>query len=534
MEKLRYILFLLFSIAYLFVFPQTFSNNSSNAHDTWNSANAWATALSKTITVSGLPTTLSNAGTVLKQVNLRLGNGSNTGLNLSTYYIRLYHPDGITFIDICSAGGNDCGGSSIGDVNIKYRDNSYLKSIGQLPSGTPSAAWPYHIGYYRVVTANSFASFNGLNPNGDWVLKIVEATVTEIAFSGVDLVFGSPFVIEDITGSSVNDACSGAQCIDNSKIYIGTNNGYASPGPATDPNLTQGSCSWNGAKNNSAWFYFQANGTSVNLSISGLSAMLQSIGVYNSGTCASPNYFVPSGGCPNDAVNNNYSGGASHGSSGMSYNHSLNFSGLVTGNLYQVLIDGTGGAISPVYIEVTGNCQSCQNLLPVQLSYFDFKCIDGVTQLNWSTQSELNNEYFTVMASTDGNEWIDVTKINGAGNSNELRNYQYKVPSSLSNYLYYKLKQTDTDGKYTYSKIIYANCAEADVIDFYPNPFEDVLSFKLNHRDEAVVDVYDNLGQIIYTNTITNSQTQIDLNQLASGVYYLKVNQSKSYKIIKK
>lgn len=512
---------------------QTFSNNTSNAHNTWDSGNAWATALSKTITVSGVSSPLGTSTSVLNQINIRLGNGSNTGLNLSTYNIRLYHPNGTTFINICTSGGQDCGGSSIGDVNIKYRDNFYLKSIGQLPSGTPSAAWPYHIGYYRVVNANDFATFNGLNPNGDWVLKIVEASSTEIAFSGVDLIFGNPITVTDLTSSSANDACSGAQCTDNSRVYIGTNNGYSNPGPATDPGLTVSGCSWNGQKNNSAWFYFVANGSNVNVTISGLSAILQSIGLSMSGGCGSPTYALPTGGCPGAAVNDNYQGGASYGVSGMSYNHQLNFSGLISGNTYYVFIDGSGGAISPFYLELTGNTTSCLILLPIELINFDYSCHNDQIKLNWSTAIETNNSHFTILGSPDANEWFDIgTKI-GAGYSSETRQYEFDVPSQFSYLKYFKLAQHDFSNNTKFSNIISVDCDAKNLIDFYPNPFNNELNFTVNSNESVPYEITTVLGQVVNSGIVNKDNSRIALENLASDIYFIKINNSKIYKIIK-
>ena len=512
---------------------QTFSNNVGNAHNTWDSGNAWATALSKTITVSGLTNPLSSSATVLKQINLRLGNGSNTGLNLSTYYIRLYHPNGTTFINVCTAGGQDCGGSSIGDVNIKYRDNSYLKSIGQLPSGTPSAAWPYHIGYYRVVSANDFTTFNGLNPNGDWVLKIVEATSTEIAFGGVDLIFGSPITVTDLTSSTTNDACSGAQCSDNAQVYIGTNNGFTDPGPSTDPGLTVGSCSWNGAKNNSAWFYFVANGPSVSATISGLSAQLQSIGLINSGTCGSPTYAVPTGGCPGASVNDNYQGGATYGTSGMSYNQQLNFSGLTSGNKYYIFIDGNGGAISPFYIELTGNTTSCLILLPIELSNFDYTCYDNTFMLNWTTASEINSNFFRILGSTDAIKWVDIGSKIGAGNSSKINKYEFEVPSQYSYLKYFKFAQHDFDSNTKFSNIISVDCDSKNYVDLYPNPFNNEINFTLKSNESVPYEITTVLGQVVNSGIISIENSRISLDDLASDIYFIKINNSKVHKIIK-
>ncbi len=533
MKYFNFFLALLFCYLNCDSYAQTFSNNSTSTHNSWDSGNAWATALTKTITVSGVTNPLVSSGTVLKQINLRLGNGSNTGLNLSTYSIRLYHPNGTTFINICTLGGQDCGGTSIRDVNIKYRDNSYLKSIGQLPSGTPSSAWPYHIGYYRVVNANDFATFNGLNPNGDWVLKIIENTATEIAFSGFDLIFGSPISVIDLTSSSVNDACSSSQCTDNTQVFIGTNNGYSNPGPATDPGLTVGSCSWNGAKNNSAWFYFVANGSNVNVTISGLSAVLQSIGLTMSGGCSTPTYAVPTGGCPGDAVNDNYQGGATYGTSGMSYNHQLNLSGLTSGNTYYIFIDGSGGAISPFYIEMSGNTTNCSTILPIELAKFDYSCHNEKVKLNWITKSEINNSHFTVLGSVDANEWTEIGTINGAGNSNKTNFYEFEVSSQFNHLMYFKLAQQDYDGRITYSNIIFPDCEKNNQINFYPNPFENEIKFDIKSNQRINFEITTVLGQIVNSGVISQENNRILLTNLASDIYFMKINNSKTYKIIK-
>jgi hypothetical protein len=515
-------------------FCQTFSNNTIQTHNSWDAASiTWGTGtpLIRAITVSGLPSTLGSA-TVLKQINIRLGNSSNTGLNLSTYKMRLYHPDGTTFIDICSSGGNDCGGSSIGDVNIKYRDDATLRSIGQLPSGTPSAAWPYHIGYYRVVNAGSFSTFNGLNPNGNWELRIIEGTLTEITFRGVDLVFGVPFDVVDISTSTANDACSAAQCIDNAHVYRATNNGYLNPGPATDPGITVGTCSWNGAKNNTAWFYFTASGSTASVTISGLSAMLQSIGLSISGTCSAPTYSVPTGGCPNATVNNQYLGGASHGSSGMSYNHELNFSGLVTGQTYYVVVDGTGGAISPFYVEILGNTDPCTVILGNKLLSFNADKKENTAYLTWSTTNSDNSATeFIVERSTDGINFNTIGIVSVGFLKNGTIEYEFidEMPENLYNY--YRIKLLENDGSYSYSdnKVLYFDIENQITIS--PNPVKDELQIRgvdLN----AHFKIIDINGQLIIEGNFQNSN-KISTVFLKQGYYILLVEGYQAKFIIK-
>lgn len=80
-------------------------------------------------------------------------------------------------------------------------------------------------------------------------------------------------------------------------------------------------------------------------------------------------------------------------------------------------------------------------------------------ELNWSTASEKDNDYFTLWRSFDGQTWDDITKLSGAGNSNELLTYQYIdrniiLQSVENNAIYYKLSQTDYDGTKEFFQII--------------------------------------------------------------------------------
>jgi hypothetical protein len=526
---------LIFSLASIeFCFAQTFSNNIVQAHNTWDAASTtWGTGapLSKPISVSGLPVSLGGP-LVLRQINIRLGNGTNTGLNLSSYKMRLYHPNGTTFIDICSSGGNDCGGSSIGDVNIKYRDDATLRSVGQLASGTPSAAWPYHIGYYRVVNAGSFSAFNGLNPNGNWELRILEGTLTEITFRGVDLVFGAPFDVVDISTSTANDACSAAQCLDNAHVYRATNNGYLNPGPATDPGITVGTCSWNGAKNNTAWFYFVASGTTASVTISGLSAMQQSIGLSMAGTCTSPTYTVPNGGCPNASVNNQYLGGATHGSSGMSYNHELNFSGLTVGNTYYVVIDGTGGAVSPFYVELVGNANPCAVILGLDILNFSAHEKDNSAQLNWETT--LSNDFlsFEIERSPDGIHFEKLGAVVESDYKNQnTMSFSFTDSNPISGDNYYRIRNLGLNGEAQLSEIKVLNFTNVDNFSIQPNPCVDFISIA-NVAENTAYKIYNLLGETMLSGQY--KEAKIETDKLSNGIYVIILEGYPAKRFIKK
>ena len=84
--------------------------------------------------------------------------------------------------------------------------------------------------------------------------------------------------------------------------------------------------------------------------------------------------------------------------------------------------------------------------LPVELLDFQAHLVDDGVELEWSTASEYNSDYFSVYRSVDTSSWTKLADIPSAGFSTSLQEYKYKDESILYNYTYYRLKQTDIDG----------------------------------------------------------------------------------------
>lgn len=350
-------------------FGQTFSNTVRSNCDSWNTNNAWATALEKTITVTGLPNISSttscgvSTGTVLRQINLQLGSASCKG-NLTSYYARLIAPTNDTIVLF-----NAFGTGTSAWMNLALRDDPSLERIKDYSS--PGFYFPWSVGYYRTENANAFSVLNGKNPNGNWRLQIVEATATEVSFEKIDLVFGLPVNVNDVTASTANNECSSATCMDATKVIRGTNNGYSGV-DANSPNNIVNGCDWNNANNNSAWFSFVAGSSTAYITVSGMlgtgTGRMQPIVVVAPSTCSTPT-IVPTGGCPDDESTNNRSYLAANGggittagnvySNGISLNTEFNLSNLVPGQKYYLYVDGDGNAASTFYIELTGGVQAC-------------------------------------------------------------------------------------------------------------------------------------------------------------------------------
>jgi len=92
--------------------------------------------------------------------------------------------------------------------------------------------------------------------------------------------------------------------------------------------------------------------------------------------------------------------------------------------------------------------------LPIELLYFNGYKNEGFNLLEWSSATEINNDYYTIEKSTDGINWDILTTITGAGNSIVALRYTCQDESPKHQVNYYRLKQTDFDGQYKYHNII--------------------------------------------------------------------------------
>ncbi|MFN7419876.1 MAG: gliding motility-associated C-terminal domain-containing protein [Flavobacterium sp.] len=232
-----------------------------------------------------------------------------------------------------------------------------------------ATAEPFEIGYYR--SQDNLNAFNGIDPNGDWTIQINESSfATGVQFNKVELVFRNPFTVLDYTSINSYDNCQTPYCLGISEIIVASNNGFTNQvGDMYNPNTS--SCSWNAAQNNSAWFKFRAASSNVKITISGITNNLQILGIDagpDGNPCTANDNLVLVGGCPNLASNDTYS--SPQYLNGSNKNNQLNLSGLIPGVVYYFLVDGTGAAVSPFYIEIEGasvNCSNC-NLNPLASS----------------------------------------------------------------------------------------------------------------------------------------------------------------------
>jgi hypothetical protein len=174
----------------------------------------------------------------------------------------------------------------------------------------------------------------------------------------------------------------------------------------------------------------------------------------------------------------------------------------------------TAGAIS---------IQNTSNTLPVKLISFTANCIGNSTIFKWETASETNNSYFTIEASTNQNSWATIVKVSGSGNSNAVNSYSFTATENSALNKYYRLKQTDFDGHFTYSDVVAINqCGEEAIsVELYPNPATGIISLSSDQdkNQKGSVSVYDILGvKVFHTEGFPKA---IDLTTKPNGIYFL-------------
>lgn len=180
-------------------------------------------------------------------------------------------------------------------------------------------------------------------------------------------------------------------------------------------------------------------------------------------------------------------------------------------------------------------------VLPVTFATFTAaKFGENQVRLNWKTASEKNNAYFTVERSIDGATFKPIAKVTGAGNSAITRNYTFDDEKATEAVIYYRIKQTDFDGKSEYSVTRIVNMAllAAQQIQVYPNPFSNYFTINHNNNEEVTATIISIDGKTmdaIVANQTTNAIT-FNTNNFAPGIYFVNITTASGtqiYKLIK-
>jgi hypothetical protein len=174
---------------------------------------------------------------------------------------------------------------------------------------------------------------------------------------------------------------------------------------------------------------------------------------------------------------------------------------------------------------------STTNSLPITLLSFSAVYNGKEVKLSWVTSAEINNEFFTIEKSRDGKNFEAILTQPGAGNSNRLQYYGAEDLNPYANISYYRLKQTDYDGKFSFSDIIpiRVKIDEPKIISVQASKSNTMISFDVNFPEAAngIIKITDINGKLAYGSKFSSAAQQkhftIDSSQMPTGVYFLQL-----------
>lgn len=170
--------------------------------------------------------------------------------------------------------------------------------------------------------------------------------------------------------------------------------------------------------------------------------------------------------------------------------------------------------------------------LPVKLLDFTANYTNPNVLLQWSTAQEHNFSHFILERSTDGENFSQVALVFGEGESNQKLTYSYtdKDMKGRSGIIYYRLKQVDVDGKFSYSAVRIIRLGDENTarnLAIFPNPVASDLKITLPsswQNKHVQIDLFNAGGQLIYSSNIaSSSQTEsVSVASFDKGVYFIK------------
>jgi len=167
--------------------------------------------------------------------------------------------------------------------------------------------------------------------------------------------------------------------------------------------------------------------------------------------------------------------------------------------------------------------------LPIDLMSFGAELNGDNVDIQWTVASQVNNDYYSILRSIDAYDWYEVGRVEGAGNSNQIMEYVFTDEDPYIGLSYYKLKQTDFDGRFEeFHPVSISYDVEIIGLLISPNPVTDILTLTMDgniHNDLHVIRIFDSRGNIIIRNNLIGNlkDYKVDVSKLSDGMYIVKV-----------
>lgn len=206
---------------------------------------------------------------------------------------------------------------------------------------------------------------------------------------------------------------------------------------------------------------------------------------------------------------------------------------VTSGQIYYLMINKWGGGGTGYTIDWSGSTAdfTCGGALPIELIDFDAKFNGSSVNLNWSTATEINNDYFEVEKSYDGFNFSPLARVKGKGTSLVRSDYSFDDYKFSNGMVYYRIKYSNSSSKHAYSDVkgVYISL-RPDFIYVYNEPGSNVAQTFFNSagNENITINIIDIEGRSVRKENIATvagtNQYNFDISSLEKGIYFVTIS----------
>ncbi|GEO09466.1 DUF4331 family protein [Segetibacter aerophilus] len=148
--------------------------------------------------------------------------------------------------------------------------------------------------------------------------------------------------------------------------------------------------------------------------------------------------------------------------------------------------------------------------------------------LKWHVTNEINNNHFEVEYSTDGSKFVEVGRVRSTNGATSIYEFVHATPS-LNTINYYRIKQVDNDGRFSYSPLKSIKFDFDNVVQILPNPASNFIKV-YTKMTGVTANLFDGSGKKLASQIVTNGMTQFNISHLPKG-NYLIISESNGVRI---
>jgi len=176
------------------------------------------------------------------------------------------------------------------------------------------------------------------------------------------------------------------------------------------------------------------------------------------------------------------------------------------------------------------------NYLPIKLISFSAQKTGLSIALNWQTSTEVNNNRFEIERAKGNNNFEKIGTVQASGTSAVLNNYMFNDFEQPGSIVYYRLKQVDLDGSFSYSPIVSVQSEQSFAA--YPNPVAQTLNFAIPSENSSMkldLSIRNIAGQKVKgAELISSDLLNYNVGDLAPGIYFIEVRNAATAQLIGK